>query len=154
MLSTTAEYALRIVTHLAVHEDERQTSEEIADATSVPPDYALKILHALGRAGFVHSQRGRGGGFTLDCDTQRTTLFDIVDLIDPVQRIRSCPLGLDEHRTQLCTLHRSLDEIMALLEERLRGFTIADLAKERRRPGLCPTDRAQVRVAARARKKP
>jgi len=153
MLSTTAEYALRIVTHLAVHEDERQTSEDISKATRVPPDYALKILHALGRAGFVHSQRGRGGGFTLDCDIEKTTLFDIVDLIDPVQRIRSCPLGLHEHRTQLCTLHRSLDEIMALLEERLKGFTIADLAKERRRPGLCRTENTQVRVAAPTRRK-
>ena len=141
MLSTTAEYALRIVTHLAEVDEDQQTSEQIAQATKVPADYALKILHALGRAGLVRGQRGRGGGFSLDCDPAQTTLYDVVSVIDPIRRITSCPLELKGHRKQLCALHRRLDEIIALLESSLREFTIADLLAERRNPGLCSPDR-------------
>lgn len=137
MLSTTAEYALRIVTQLADTNDEPMTSEEIAAGTLVPADYALKILHTLGRAGIVRGQRGRGGGFRLDCDPEETTLLDVVNVIDPIERITSCPLGLRQHRRRLCALHHRLDEIIGMLEESLEEFTIAMLVSERRNPGLC-----------------
>lgn len=139
MLSTTAEYALRIVTHLAEVEADQLTSDQIAEATKVPADYAQKILHALGRAGMVRGQRGRGGGFLLECDPAQTTLYDVVNVIDPIQRITKCPLDLPQHRRRLCALHRRLDEIIGLLESSLREFTIADLLVERKNPGLCGT---------------
>ena len=44
MLSTTAEYALRIMIFLAESEGERFTGEEIAEATKVTPGYTVKVL--------------------------------------------------------------------------------------------------------------
>ena len=59
MLSNTAEYALRIMIVLAEDGDTPQTSEQIAEATKVSADYAVKILQWLGRAGMVDRGVGR-----------------------------------------------------------------------------------------------
>ena len=59
MLSTTAEYALRIMIFLAESEGEPFTGEEIAEATKVTPGYTVKVLQWLGRAKLVRGQRGR-----------------------------------------------------------------------------------------------
>ncbi len=147
MLSNTAEYALRIMICLS-EEGAAMTSEEIAKATKVPGDYAVKILQWLGRAKLVHGQRGRGGGFRLSCDPRRTTLLDVVNVIDPLERITECPLGREAHRSALCPLHSRLDEVIGMLTESLGGMTIKSVIDGQSGPALCPPGRARVRVSA------
>jgi len=47
------------------------------------------------------------------------------NIVDPIQRIHECPLGLAAHRHRLCPLHKGLDDAMALVEAQFRGTTIA-----------------------------
>jgi Rrf2 family nitric oxide-sensitive transcriptional repressor len=124
MLSTTAEYALRIMIALAESGKDSLTSEAISSAAQVPPDYAVKVLQLLARAELVRAQRGRGGGFSLTCDPAQTTLLDVVSVIDPLKRIRSCPLDRESHRDGLCPLHQCVDDVLALLEDNLRQMTL------------------------------
>ncbi len=124
------------------------TSAELAVATKVPADYAVKILQWLARAELVHGRRGRGGGYTLRCDPKRTTLLDVVNVIDPLRRITACPLGRESHRNQLCPLHSRLDEVIGLLQESLRRMTIQSVTEGRRGPALCPPAPVSVRVSA------
>jgi Rrf2 family nitric oxide-sensitive transcriptional repressor len=129
MFSQTAEYALRAVTFLASHEDSPQTTQQIAKATQVPIGYLSKVMQGLGRAHLVQSQRGLHGGFTLARPAAELTVLDIIQAVDPIQRIRSCPLGLKGH-INLCPLHRRLDHAMKLVEEALRQSSIAELLAE------------------------
>ena len=127
MLSTTAEYALRIMVVLAESGGAPTTSERIASLTRVPADYSVKVLQMLARAGLVKAQRGRGGGFRLDTDPATTSLLDIVNAIDPPTRIERCPIGREEAGGELCRLHARLDEISGLVLERLRAATLASI---------------------------
>lgn len=129
MISRTAEYALRAVVHLAAREGEEisQTVVEIARGTRVPSGYLSKVLQSLSRAGLITSQRGLGGGFRLQKAARETSLYEVIQAVDPIERIRDCPLGLDAHGTNLCPLHQRLDDAMALIEEQFRATTIADL---------------------------
>jgi len=137
LLSTTAEYALRIMILLTESDGESLTTTAIAESTRVPADYAVKVLQLLGRSGLVHGQRGRGGGFVLDCDARTTTLLDVVDAIDPLERITVCPLGRVAHRKQLCPLHSRLDEVIGLLQESLGAMSLRSVVEGRRGPALC-----------------
>ncbi len=147
MLSTTAEYALRIMIFLAESEGESVTSDKIADATKVPPDYTVKVLQWLGRAKLVRGQRGRRGGFTLTCDAETTTLLDVVNVIDPLERITACPLGREAHRSRLCSLHSRLDEVIGLLQESLEDMTLQSVLDGARGPALCRKPRARVTLS-------
>jgi Rrf2 family nitric oxide-sensitive transcriptional repressor len=66
IFSQTVEYALRAAVWLADHDD-GQTTQEIAEATKVPPSYLAKVLQSLRRAGLVHAKRGVGGGCSTSC---------------------------------------------------------------------------------------
>ena len=148
MLSNTAEYALRIMITLAEAADEPMTSERIAEITRVPPDYAVKVLQWLGRAHLVRGQRGRKGGFRLDCDPKTTSLLDVVNVIDPLERISSCPLGREAHQDGLCPLHSRLDEVVAILIDSLGQMTLESVVNGRQGPSLCQPDRVPLGVSA------
>src|SRR5215207_872981 len=98
MISQTVEYALRAVVYLADCGDEPRTTQQIAGVTHVPPAYLSKVLQGLSKARLVRSQRGLHGGFTLAVDPEQLTIWDVVDAVEPLQRIRECPLGLKAHR--------------------------------------------------------
>ena len=38
------------------------------------------------------------------------TILDVVNAVDPIQRIKTCPLGLKTHGVRLCPLHRRMDD--------------------------------------------
>ena len=100
MISLTAEYALRAVSWLASNGKEPLVNRDIADATQVPSGYLAKVLQSLGRAGLVTSQRGLGGGFVLGRSAEEISVLDVVNAVDPLERIESCPLHI-EHTTKL-----------------------------------------------------
>lgn len=127
MFSQTTEYALRAVVFLADSAEGAHTTQEIAEATKVPRDYLSKVLRELGRAELVTAQRGKHGGFSLSRSPQDLTIFDVVEAVDPMQRIRTCPLGLRAHQSHLCRLHRRLDDAMLHVETELRAASVADL---------------------------
>ena len=135
MISQTTEYALRAIVHLAAG-TEPQTTQTIAAATKVSPGYLSKVLQILGRAGLVRSQRGLGGGFVLDADPATLTILDVVDAVDPIQRITHCPLKIEEHGTNLCPLHRQLDDAAHCVEQAFRNTTVLELLNDGSNPSL------------------
>ena len=129
MISTTVEYALRAVVILAYRHDTPLTGEQIAELAHVPTPYLLKLMQQLVRGGVVHSQRGRGGGFSLMRAPAQTTIWDIIEAVEPFQRISVCPLGVKEHAI-LCPLHRKVDRALEHVEEAFRGTTLAEVVTD------------------------
>ena len=116
MISLTVEYALRGVVWMASKPGVSQTAREIAAATQVPAGYLSKILNTLVNAGIITSQRGLGGGFLLARDPAALSVLEVINAVEPIERIHSCPLKLPAHAMQLCPLHRQLDAAIATVE--------------------------------------
>jgi Rrf2 family nitric oxide-sensitive transcriptional repressor len=136
MFSQTIEYALRAMVWLADHRDTPLTTVQIADAAQVPAAYLSKVLQSLGRAGLVQAQRGKHGGFTLAKPADRLTILEVVNAVEPLRRIRTCPLALEGHRARLCPLHRKLDDSLVLMEQAFGDTHLSDLLQDSVRP-LC-----------------
>jgi Rrf2 family nitric oxide-sensitive transcriptional repressor len=137
------------VAHLAYEAPSPRTTEQVAEATRVPPAYLSKVLQALSRGGIVKSQRGVGGGISLARPAEELTILEVVNAVEPIQRIRSCPLGLKSHGVRLCPLHRRIDDAMATVEAAFGSTTLAEiLAEPTHSPPLCEVglDRARVKV--------
>ena len=130
MISQTLEYALRAAVYLADRAPEAANTAQIADTTRVPAAYLSKVLQSMAHAGVVRSQRGAGGGFSLVKAPEEISILEIVDAVDPVQRIRTCPLGLASHGVRLCPLHKRLDDTMAQVEDAFRQTTLAEILAE------------------------
>jgi Rrf2 family protein len=130
LFSQTVEYALRAVVYLADHAPAPRTTEQIAGATKVPQAYLSKVLQALSRAGVVHSQRGIGGGMSLVKTPAQLTILDVVNAVEPIARIRQCPLGLKSHGVRLCPLHKRMDNALEMMETAFRQTTLAHILAE------------------------
>ena len=130
MISRTAEYALRAVVCLADRDEPALTTQELARVTQVPAGYLPKVLQALGRAGLVSSQRGLHGGFTLSLPPEEISVLAVINAVDPLQRIRKCPLGIHRHGHKLCPLHKRLDDATAMVEQAFGETSIAELLAE------------------------
>lgn len=145
MISQTVEYALRAMVHLASEAPGARTTDQVARTTRVPRAYLSKVLQSLRRAGLVRSQRGIGGGMTLTKSPADITILEVVNAVEPIQRIHTCPLGLAAHGVHLCPLHRRLDNALALFEEAFQNSTLAEvLAEPTTSIPLCPFPNARV----------
>lgn len=125
MLSQTIEYALRAMIHLAGLDPESAVnSETIAERTKVPKGYLSKIMRDLVVAGLVTSRRGPSGGFCLARPPSHISILDVINAVDPINRITKCPLGNPAH-LQLCPLHRRLDDALGMIEREFKRTSLA-----------------------------
>jgi Rrf2 family protein len=127
LLSDASEYALRAVVWLAQRPGVTGKVRQIADETRATPGYLVKVLQSLAKAGILSAQRGSHGGFTLLRDPAELTVLDVINAVDPVERIHTCPLGLEAHGPDLCPMHRRIDDAMASIEASFGASTIQEL---------------------------
>ena len=126
MFSQTVEYSLRAMVVLAFRYSKPATVQQIAELTQVPRPYLSKMMQNLVHADLVRSRRGKGGGFVLAKDPAQVSILDIINAIEPIVRINSCPLEIAQH-TSLCSLHSRLDQVYALVEQAYADCTLAEL---------------------------
>lgn len=127
LLSDAAEYALRAVVWLAKNPDGPKTMDQIAEGTKSTPGYLAQVLQRLGRAGVVQGKRGVSGGFVLVREPMGLTVLEIIDAVDPMERIHRCPLGLAEHAHGLCALHARIDAAIVQIEDMFGSVTIEQI---------------------------
>lgn len=136
MISQTVEYALRAMSYLASAPGEAANARSIAGATLVPQGYLSKIMRAMVCADLVTSFRGPHGGFKLARAPGAISVLDIVNAVDPIQRIARCPLNNPLH-SNLCALHRCLDDALEQIEQTFRRTTLGTVLRLDEPTGGC-----------------
>ncbi len=135
---------MRAMACLALNPGQRISSAALAEMTHVPSDYLAKVLQLLARANLVAGRRGVGGGYTLVGDPARITMLEVVNAVESLSRIRSCPLDLSKHGAELCAMHRIMDKASQAVIEVLDGHTLADVLAESEGPSpLCDNNEAE-----------
>ena len=132
---------MRAVLALAAGDGSPMTTKNIAQTMHVPQSYLSKVLQSLVRARLVYSARGLNGGFVLARKPAELTMLDIMNAVNPLKRIESCPLDRESHGAQLCPLHSRLDAAMAYVEEAFAGTSLAEILSEE---NPCPTLQKQL----------
>ncbi|MBX3323113.1 MAG: Rrf2 family transcriptional regulator [Phycisphaeraceae bacterium] len=131
LLSDATEYGLRAIVWLSNQPREPHKVQTIAEATDAASGYLIKVLQTLAKAGIVSAHRGTTGGYAMARDPETLTVLEVISAIDPIERIRACPLGLPAHASSLCPLHRRIDDSLASIERDFARTTIAELAIDR-----------------------
>src|SRR5690242_9194397 len=127
MISQTTEYALRAMVILGKQPEKQWKTKDIAKLAHVPADYLSKVLQNLSRHQLVISQRGVNGGVSLGKPADSITVLEVVNAVDPILRIKKCPLNLKAHCTSLCPLHKKLDHALFLVEKVFQSTTLAEI---------------------------
>jgi len=130
MISQTSEYALRAVVCLAQNPDKPLTTSKIAGITKVPEHYLSKVLWSLAKHEVVYSKKGLHGGYVLAHLPENLPLLDVINAVDPIKHIKSCPLKLKSHGINLCRLHKSVNESIGLMENLFRTSTVGTILSD------------------------
>ncbi len=128
-VSTYSDYALRVLMQAALRGPERITVDEVARAYGISRHHLVKIVHDLGRNGYLATQRGIGGGFTLALPPQEIRVGDIVRLGEESDTVIDCKDRREGpcRILPVCRLKGVLDEAAAAFFEVLDSYTLDDL---------------------------
>ncbi len=129
--STSCEYALRALSHLALYSDGAPVQvKDIAEAEGIPRHFLAKIMNQLTYRGVVRALRGPGGGFLLIRPPEEIRVSEVIDSIDGLDTIRRrCVLGLDVCRDDApCPMHEQWKRFRDSFIQSVDGLTLGNLA--------------------------
>ena len=123
-LTTFTDYSLRVLVHVATAPEGRATIAEIARAYGISEHHLVKVVHMLGREGFLLNSRGRGGGLRLAIPPADITVGRVVRATEGDEHPADCA-----HCTikDACKLAHVFGEAMESFYRVLDGYTLADL---------------------------
>ncbi len=137
MISTTSEYALRALAHLArAPEESAVLGRDLARATEIPANYLSKILLALRNAGILVTARGSGGGYRLCKSPDEIYLIEVVELFEGSKAKPVCFLSRNKPCGDMgaCTAHKSWRELSAAYRGFLVSTSVSMISGADRRP--------------------
>lgn len=131
-LTLYSDYAFRVLIYLALRGPDLSTIQEIAEAYGISENHLMKVVHQLGRAGWVETARGPGGGLRLKTSPQEIRLGLVVSFTeDDFRLVESFDAARSSCRiTPACRLQGILSEAKSAFLGVLNGFALADLVEE------------------------
>lgn len=129
-LSRHTDYVLRVLLYLTVRPSERCTLNDVASYYKISLEHLRKVIHELGKAGYINTYQGKGGGFDLAKDPEKINVGHIVRHFEGRTPLINCT-GLGCRLGPGCALKCALDQAMDAFYDTLGDFTVADLAKQR-----------------------
>jgi DNA-binding IscR family transcriptional regulator len=113
------------------------TSEVMANAMTTNPVVIRRIMSGLRDKGYVRSEKGHGGGWSLACDLTKVTLRDIYNALGAPSLLamgnRTEAPGCLVEEAVNSVLSKSFDDAEALLLSRFGEVTLAMLGADVRR---------------------
>ena len=131
-VSAYSDYALRVLMQAALCRPERITVDEVAEAFGISRHHLVKIVHDLGRHGYLATWRGIGGGFSLALPPDKIRVGDVVRLGEESETVIDCKdrLGRACRIFPACRLRGVLDEAAVAFFAVLDSYTLDDLLGE------------------------
>ena len=78
---------------MASHKEDFMSAAYLHEKLQIPYPYLRQILTSLTKSGFIHSTRGRTGGYTFSKDLKDISLADILSVTDELEGMNKCILG-------------------------------------------------------------
>lgn len=125
------DYALRTLFYVGLHTDRRVSIREVANAYGISENHLVKVIHKLGRGGFIQTMRGRGGGMTLARAADEIRIGDVVRYTEEDMNLVACESTTTDGRScvlaRQCSLRGLLGQALAAFMSVLDDATLGSL---------------------------
>lgn len=132
-LTTFTDYSLRVLIHLAAQPDGHATIAQIATAFDISENHLTKVVHFLGKAGFLANVRGRGGGLRLARAARDINVGAVVRKTEGAAMPAEC-FDVEHNQcaiSRICRLRGVLKEAVDAFHAVLARYTLEDLVVNR-----------------------
>lgn len=132
-LTAFTDYSLRVLIYLGAQPERRATIAEIASSFQVSEHHLTKVVHFLGKQGWLANVRGKGGGLELAMPPELVCVGDVVRATEGTAVPAEC-FGVDGGQCSIagiCRLSGVLAEAVKAFQAVLDRYTLADLVHNR-----------------------
>ena len=131
-LTAFTDYSLRVLIYLAAEPRRRATISEIATAFGVSENHLTKVVHFLGKQGWLATVRGKGGGLALALPASEIPVGRVVRDTEGAALPAECfePSGGQCAIARSCRLRGVLVEAVQAFYAVLDRYTLADLVRQ------------------------
>jgi Rrf2 family nitric oxide-sensitive transcriptional repressor len=127
-LTRYTDYSLRVLIHLALHDERLCSIGEISRSYEISHNHLMKVVNALAREGFVDTVRGRAGGMRLARPADTIGIGEVVRHTEEGFELAECSgCAL----SPACGLTGVLAEGMQAMMAVFDSYTVADLITDR-----------------------
>ncbi|HJU17562.1 MAG TPA: Rrf2 family transcriptional regulator [Stellaceae bacterium] len=133
-LTLHTDYALRVLMYVGVKGEDLSTIPEIVEHFDIAKGHAMKVVHQLGKQGYLETIRGKRGGIRLARKPAQINVGAVVRDMEEELGVLGCLQGGEGYcRIEGCCMLRSAlrDATNAFLAT-LDGYTLADLVRPQR----------------------
>ena len=132
-LTAFTDYSLRVLMYLATDPTQRATIAEIAAAFDISENHLVKVVHFLGKSGWIQTLRGKGGGIQLAMRPDMINVGRVVRDTEGAALPAECflPEGNQCVITPACRLKNVLADAVKAFYGVLDQYTLADISKNR-----------------------
>ncbi|HSQ04192.1 MAG TPA: Rrf2 family transcriptional regulator [Burkholderiales bacterium] len=133
-LTRYTDYALRVLIYLAYKDQALSTIGEISQIYGVSENHLMKIVHGLGKLGYVATLRGKGGGLKLGRPPEQIRLGDVVRDCEETLALVECladGYAGDCRLVSNCKLKTVLSDAQRAFFDLLDQYTLKDLVAKR-----------------------
>ena len=149
-LTLHTDYALRVLVQAGLCDGRLVTISEIAEFHHISKNHLTKVVHQLGKAGYLETVRGKYGGVRLLVDPEQVRLGQFIRRTEEDFALARCMRERDDVEKRQCRLSASCVARQALTEAleafftELDRYTLADmLTAERAATPFPPADIAR-----------
>jgi Rrf2 family protein len=130
--SKTASYSLNILSYMAAHDELIVSAAFLNRKLTIPYPYLRQILSNLSKSGFIHSTRGRNGGFVFSRSTENISLAEIIESTDGLETLNRCILGFRECPfDNRCAMHNVWEDTRNRIINILKETSLKDISGRR-----------------------
>lgn len=130
-LSRYSDYTLRVLLYLAVRPDERKTLAQISEFFNISIEHLRKVVHQLGKMGYIKTYQGKGGGIELAGKPEMINVGEILERLEGERPVIDCE-GIDCRLSNICSLSNALGRAQRAFFDTLSEYTLADLISHKR----------------------
>ena len=130
-LTSTTDYAIRIVCYLAA-QSQMISTLELSQELSVPSSYIPKITKKLKQAGIIKACEGIKGGYQIAKQPENISLRDVISCTESTMAISRClekEGGCSRNYIYCCKVHQILLELQNIYNNRLESVKISDIIR-------------------------
>ncbi len=77
-LTAFTDYSLRVMMYVAVNDDRLVSIKEVSEVFGISRNHLMKIVHGLGKGGYLQTIRGKNGGFRLGMAAKEINLGKLI----------------------------------------------------------------------------
>ena len=129
-LNQFTDYSLRVLIFVALKGGEMSSIKEIAATYAVSENHLVKVVHKLGKLGYLKTVRGRGGGVALKKAAEEIGVGEVIRDVEAMAVVECMPPRTGACcLAGVCELQAGLVRATAAFMAELDKLTLADLVR-------------------------